>query len=123
MSSEIYSPPEVDRIWGIWGSYYNIPKAIFYLLKGHYRLLDCRGLECWCFQSSGFIVFQDLKLGRSLHSKQKFCGKTAHSMWFVCKNLKQKGLANTQVAAADRDWNLAKLSWVPLLPASVLPPC
>ena len=27
---------EVDRIWGIWGSYYNIPKAIFYLLKGDY---------------------------------------------------------------------------------------
>ena len=21
-------------MWGIWGSYYNIPKAIFYLLKG-----------------------------------------------------------------------------------------
>ena len=24
------------RIWGIWGSYYNIPKAIFYVLKGDY---------------------------------------------------------------------------------------
>ena len=23
----------MDRTWGIWGSYYNIPKAIFYLLK------------------------------------------------------------------------------------------
>ena len=31
-----YSPPEVDRIWGIWGSCYNIPKAIFYLLKKDY---------------------------------------------------------------------------------------
>ena len=31
------SPPRVDRIWGIWGSYYNIPKAIFYLLKGDYK--------------------------------------------------------------------------------------
>ena len=30
-------PPKVDRIWGIWGLSYNIPKAIFYLLKG-----DCR---------------------------------------------------------------------------------
>ena len=29
-----YSPPEVDRIWGIWVSYYNIPTVIFYLLKG-----------------------------------------------------------------------------------------
>ena len=29
-----YSTPQVDRIWGIWGSYYSIPKAIFYLLKG-----------------------------------------------------------------------------------------
>ena len=25
-----------DRIWGIWGSYYNIPKAMFYLLQGDY---------------------------------------------------------------------------------------
>ena len=29
-----YSPGEVDRVWGIWGSYYNTPKAIFYLPKG-----------------------------------------------------------------------------------------
>ena len=27
-----YSPPDVDRIWGIWGSSYNIPKPVFYLL-------------------------------------------------------------------------------------------
>ena len=33
----IYSPPEVDRIWGISGSCHNIPKAIFYLLKGDYK--------------------------------------------------------------------------------------
>ena len=33
----VYSPPEVDRMWGIWGSCYNTPKAIFYLLKGDYR--------------------------------------------------------------------------------------
>ena len=32
----IYSPPCLDRIWGTWGSYSNIPKAIFYLLKGGY---------------------------------------------------------------------------------------
>ena len=25
---------EVDGIWGIWGSCYNLPKAIFHLLKG-----------------------------------------------------------------------------------------
>ena len=31
-------PPH--RIWDIWGSYCNMPKAIFYLLKG-----DFRGLE------------------------------------------------------------------------------
>ena len=37
-----YSPPKLDRIWGICGSYYNIhiyiytPKAIVYLLKGGY---------------------------------------------------------------------------------------
>ena len=27
---------------GIWGSYYNIPKAIFYLLKGYYKRLGLR---------------------------------------------------------------------------------
>ena len=26
----------MDRIWGIRGSYYNMPEAIFYLLKGDY---------------------------------------------------------------------------------------
>ena len=29
----VYNPPQVDRIWGMWGSYYNIFKAICYLLK------------------------------------------------------------------------------------------
>ena len=33
-----YGPPSVDIMWGIWGSYYNIPKAIFYLLKGDYNV-------------------------------------------------------------------------------------
>ena len=32
-----YSPPKADRIWGMWGSYYNIPEATFYLLKGEYN--------------------------------------------------------------------------------------
>ena len=36
------SPPEVDRIWGIWGSYHNIPRAIFYLLKVDYNLCYLR---------------------------------------------------------------------------------
>ena len=36
VNEHYYTPPEVDRIWGIWGSYHNIPKAIFYLLKGVY---------------------------------------------------------------------------------------
>ena len=31
-----YSRPQVNGIWGIWGSYYHIPKAIFHLLKGNY---------------------------------------------------------------------------------------
>ena len=29
-----YSPLQVDRIWGIWGSSYEIPKVIFDLLEG-----------------------------------------------------------------------------------------
>ena len=37
-SASNYSSPLVDRIWGVWGSYYNIPKAIFYLLRGLYTL-------------------------------------------------------------------------------------
>ena len=32
----VYSPPYLDRIWGIWGSYYNIPKAVSFLLQGDY---------------------------------------------------------------------------------------
>ena len=28
------SPPSADRIWGMWGCHYNLPKAIFYLVKG-----------------------------------------------------------------------------------------
>ena len=45
----VYNPPQVDRIWGIWGSGYNIPKAIFYLLKGDYR-----GLRTLPFHTVGF---------------------------------------------------------------------
>ena len=36
VSTKGYSPPSVGRIWVICGSYYYIPKAIFYLLKGDY---------------------------------------------------------------------------------------
>ena len=33
-------------MWGLWGSYYNIPKAIFYLLKGDYRVYGS-GAKVW----------------------------------------------------------------------------
>ena len=33
-----YSPPQVDRTRGFWGSDYNIPKALFDLPKGDYTL-------------------------------------------------------------------------------------
>ena len=29
-----YNPAYVDRIWGLWGSHYNMPKAVFYVRKG-----------------------------------------------------------------------------------------
>ena len=29
----IHRPPKGDRIWGIWGSYPNIPRAKLFLLK------------------------------------------------------------------------------------------
>ena len=35
----------MDRIWGIWGSYYNIPKAIFYLLMGDYTSVGARSSQ------------------------------------------------------------------------------
>ena len=35
---DYYSPRYVDRIWVIWGAYYNTPKAIFYLLEGDYNM-------------------------------------------------------------------------------------
>ena len=41
----MYSPPLVDRISGIWGSYHNLPKAIFYLLKR-----DCAPMYGKCAQ-------------------------------------------------------------------------
>ena len=44
----------VDSIWGIWGSFYNIPKAMFYLFQGDYKgfgFLDlgviCLGCRGW----------------------------------------------------------------------------
>ena len=35
----VYGLLKVDRTWGTWGSYYNIPKAIFYLLRGTTQVL------------------------------------------------------------------------------------
>ena len=50
---QVYSPAQVDGIWGIWGCYYNIPKAIFYLLKGDYRVSGDSGCGCCsCCSSS-----------------------------------------------------------------------
>ena len=34
--------PQVDRIWGIRASCFNILKAIFYLVKGDYRFVGFR---------------------------------------------------------------------------------
>ena len=41
-SFRVSSPPEVDRIWGVWRPYDNIPKAIFHILKADFRF---KGLE------------------------------------------------------------------------------
>ena len=43
-----YSPPKVDTKWAIWGSYYGIPKAMFYLLKGDYRFWCGLGVDWLC---------------------------------------------------------------------------
>ena len=50
-----YSLPEVDRIWGIWGCYDNLPKAIFYLLKGDYNFMQDFQYDKWgCFRMPRF---------------------------------------------------------------------
>ena len=36
LAPTFYNPPEAETICGIWGSYSNMPKAIFYLLKADY---------------------------------------------------------------------------------------
>ena len=52
--------PQVDRIWGIWGSYYNVPTTIIYLLKGDYNDLGFWGsgfrvgFRIWGFGAFGF---------------------------------------------------------------------
>ena len=49
----IIVPLKINRKWGIWGSYYSIPKAIFYLLKGDYKHSYCScaasGFHCLGF--------------------------------------------------------------------------
>ena len=47
-------PLLVDRIWVIWGSYFNIPKAIFYLLQGDYILRALMGE--WGGSNIGIIM-------------------------------------------------------------------
>ena len=65
-----YSPAEVDGIWGIWGSYVNIPKPIFYILKGDDRVygMPCIGaMICLVWLKSdggsGYSVLQRLESG------------------------------------------------------------
>ena len=40
-----YSPLQVNRKWGTWGSYYTMPNAIFYLLNGDSTFTSTEGLE------------------------------------------------------------------------------
>ena len=48
----------------MWGSYYNIPKAIFYLLKGDYRSL----LVAFPFKQMGAVRLEGLVQARWAHS-------------------------------------------------------
>ena len=51
----------LGRIWSRWGSYDNIPKAIFYLLKGDYRVLEVQGCGCGALSPKcglGFLRFR-----------------------------------------------------------------
>ena len=65
------------RIWDTWGSYYNIPKAIVYLLKGDYKRRDLGSLGIegfWGFEVQGFESSRvvghpppSTKAGKALH--------------------------------------------------------
>ena len=62
-----YSPPEVDRIWGIWGFYYNVPKAMFYLLKGDYSCIFCmRSLKEFSLLPAAFGLLPQLVVQSSV---------------------------------------------------------
>ena len=50
-----YSPPEVDRILGIRGSYYIVPKAIFHLLKGDSKKILYRAYIIGVKRGLGFV--------------------------------------------------------------------
>ena len=56
-----YSPPQVDRMWGIWGSYDNVTK---HQLKGDYKVygsgFGILGCRVW-MRNVGFSV-RDLGL-------------------------------------------------------------
>ena len=62
MGCRAYSPPEVNRIWDIWGSYDNIPKAVFSLLKGDYRIWKLKPTD------HGAEALLDDILGEAPHS-------------------------------------------------------
>ena len=60
-------PLEVDRIWGIWGLYYNVPKAIFYLLKGDYSCIFCmRSLKEFSLLPAAFGLLPQLVVQSSV---------------------------------------------------------
>ena len=48
----VFGPSEVDIIWDIWGSYYNMPKAVFYLRKAglHFILRFRASGTSWIFR-------------------------------------------------------------------------
>ena len=53
----------------LWGSYYNIPKSIFYLLKGNYTLRLCRGDTTACPRAQA-ASSGELKVFRPVVSSQ-----------------------------------------------------
>ena len=79
-------PIGVDRIWGLWGSYYNIPKAIFYLLKEDYTTCHAVLHVCPPYPNVHWVFEKSHEL-RTLNPK---CGLGFQGFWSLIKVMASK---------------------------------
>ena len=73
-----YRPPLVHRVWGMLGSYYNIPKAKFYLLKGDYKPPSFRNLH-W-----SHMAYLEAQSFPSFGVKRRMANRAVTSQFRIC---------------------------------------